>query len=173
MNTNAPVTAIDGLPEVLFADELAHVLRIPLESFQRSQEAGVLEWPALPVMDERRRYSRRVLLWFLLQHPPDWESYRRQFTSQDRVLRRTGQRWYEMAAPFTSPFIAAARPGEPLEISLSELARTLRATEATLEAALGRQDFPLPPAQSPPPKWTRGQIERFLGPPVVARQARS
>jgi hypothetical protein len=166
MNFDLPITSIDDLPEVLFIEELAHVLRIPLDRFQLSQDVGVLEWPALPALDGRRRYSRRVLLWFLLQHPPDWASYREQFRKQEKALRRTGQRWYELAAPFTSPFVAAVRPGEQPALSIADVAHILRASETTMERALERADFPMPPAQSPPPRWSREQIDRFLGPPV-------
>jgi hypothetical protein len=169
MNLDQPVTTIDQLPEVLFIEELAHVLRIPVERFQQVQDSGVLEWPALPALDDRRRYSRRVLLWFLTQHPPDWEAHRRQFTKQEKALRRNRQRWYELAPPFTKPFVAAVRQGERPCLSVAEVAVILRASEAAVDQALQRDDFPLPPAQSPPPRWAREQLDRFLGPPSSLR----
>jgi hypothetical protein len=114
-------------------------------------------------------YSRRVLMWFLLQHPPDWTTYRQQYTKQQMALRRAGQRWYQLAPPFTSPYIAAVRPGEQVTLSIADVALMLRASETSIERALQRTDFPLPPAQSPPPRWSREQIDRFLGPPSGSR----
>ena len=55
----------DGLPAVLFVDDLAAVLRCSPSTIRRRLRAGVLCIPTLPGVDKRPRFSRPAVLDFL------------------------------------------------------------------------------------------------------------
>ena len=55
----------DGLPAVLFVEDLAAVLRCSPSTIRRRRKAGVLCIPALPGVDKRPRFGRDAVLDFL------------------------------------------------------------------------------------------------------------
>ena len=52
----------DGLPAVLFVEDLAALLRCSSSTIRRRLRAGVLGIPTLPGVDKRPRFSRTVVL---------------------------------------------------------------------------------------------------------------
>jgi hypothetical protein len=160
-----PLTTTDGLPNVLLVGDMSRALRISARQFAQSQRIGVCDWPPLPTVDRRLRFSRYVLEWFLEQRQPGWHEYRDQYRKQRTLLRRWKIKWFELAPPYTEPFVGAARDGEDALLSLADVATVLRTTEPTLRRAAARPGFQLPPARRRPLRWTKEQLERFLGPP--------
>ena len=55
----------DGLPAVLFVEDLAAVLRCSPSTIRRRLRARVLRIPTLPGVDKRPRFSRAAVLDFL------------------------------------------------------------------------------------------------------------
>lgn len=49
---------LDGLPDVLFIEDVAAVLRCSPSTVRRRISAGVFTVPPLPGVDKRRRFSR-------------------------------------------------------------------------------------------------------------------
>jgi hypothetical protein len=116
-------------------------------------------------MDRHLRFSRRVLEWFLEQREPNWYEYREQFKKQRTLLRRWKIEWFELAPPYTEPFVGSAREGEEAALSLKMVATLLRISESALRRAVARPGFQLPPAKQRPLRWTKEQLARFLAPP--------
>jgi hypothetical protein len=55
--------------------------------------------------------------------------------------------------------------GEKATIGVDELAKILRTNAAANRRPIRMPDFPMPPANPRPLRWTAGQIERFLSEP--------
>ncbi len=55
----------NGLPDVLFVEDLAAVLRCSPSTIRRRLKAGVLCIPTLPGVDKRPRFGRPAVLDFL------------------------------------------------------------------------------------------------------------
>ena len=58
---NSAPGRLDGLPDVLFVEDLAMVFRCSPSTIRRRLRAGVLAIPTLPGVDKRRRFSRAAV----------------------------------------------------------------------------------------------------------------
>ena len=59
---------LDGLPDVLFVEDLAMVFRCSPSTIRRRVRAGVLGIPTLPGVDKRLRFSRAALVAWLARN---------------------------------------------------------------------------------------------------------
>ena len=58
--------AIGQSPEVMFIDEMAHILRTSRSTIERRRRAGTFPIPELPSIDERPRWSRQAVEAYLV-----------------------------------------------------------------------------------------------------------
>lgn len=162
----ATFSDLSQLPRVCVARDMADLLGITLPQFLEIQRNGPSDFPQLPPMgDDTLRFSGRMVESFLVR-PDIWRDYKKALEEHRRRSRRWTRQWYQSGPPWTWPLYAAPKAGERPTIRVRELAHILRASQKALARLAVSHDWQLPPAGSRPPRWTEGQIERFLASPV-------
>jgi hypothetical protein len=162
-----PMTNVDEIPSVCFAEDLARIFRVPVSRLKQREKHRYTAFPALPRLDRRHRYSGAFVKWFLEIDDYSYRRFKEALEGEQKARRQRHKDWYEYAPPHTIPYSGAPRKGEEPTVRLSAVASILRISQSTLRNIARRIDSPLPPARLKPLTWTEGQLSRFLAPPDV------
>ena len=158
---------MDEIPAVCLEADLAWIFRLPLSHvrFWRTMP-DLLPFPPLPWLDRKLRVSGCVVAWFLAQDGRSYyRSYREPLEKLAAPSRRKRVPWWRFAAPHDPRFWARPLEGERPTLSVTEVARLLRASPSSVRSAAKDAEFPMPPAVDRPLKWTQGQVDRLLWAP--------
>jgi hypothetical protein len=162
------VKSVDDIPMVCLEDDLAAIFRLSNRDVRFWRTCpDLMPFPPLPRLDRHLRVSGFVVAWFLAQ---DSREYYRTFKSPLEELTR-GKRgrnrppWWKFAPPHGERYRVIALDGEKPTLGVDKVAAILRTTPSALRRVLKQADFPMPPANPRPLRWTEGQIERLLWAP--------
>jgi hypothetical protein len=162
------VKSVDEIPAVCLEDDLMAIFRLTsreMRLWRRFPE--FIPFPPLPMLDRHVRVSGCVVAWFLAQ---DSNLYFQNFKSPLEELakgRRGRSRppWWKFAPPHGERYRVTELEGEKPTLGVDKVAAILRTTPSALRRAVREPDFPMPPVNTRPLRWTEGQIERLLWAP--------
>lgn len=162
------VKSIDEIPAVCLEEDLVAIFRLSNRDVRLWRTCSdLLPFSPLPMLDRQIRVSGCVVAWFLAQ---DSREYYRTFKSPLEELTR-GKRgrnrppWWKFAPPHGERYRVTPLEGEKPTLGVDKVAAILRTTSSALRRAAKPPDFPMPPANPRPLRWTEGQIERLLWAP--------
>ena len=162
------VKSIDEIPAVCVEDDLAAIFRLSNRDVRMWRTcAELMPFPPLPMLDRQLRVSGCVVAWFLAQ---DSREYYRTFKSllEELVRGKRGRNrppWWKYAPPHGERYRVTPLESETPTLGVDKVAAILRTTASALRRAIKEPDFPMPPANPRPLRWTEGQIERLLWAP--------
>jgi hypothetical protein len=164
---NAVVKSVDDIPAVCSEDDLVAIFRLSRNVVRLWRRLpDLIPLPPLPMLDRQIRVSGCVVAWFLAQEAGEYyRSFKGPLEQMTRGTRRNRPPWWKFAAPHAERYWARALDGERAAVSVDELARILRTSTHALRRAIKMPDFPMPPANARPLRWTEGQVERLLWAP--------
>ena len=166
--TAGVVKSVDEIPAVCLEDDLIAIFRLTSRDMRLWRKfPECIPFPPLPMMDRQIRVSGCVVAWFLAQVSSE---YYRSFKSPLEELAK-GKRgrnrppWWKFAPPHGEHYRVTLLEGEQPVLGVAKVAAILRTTPSALRRAIREPDFPMPPANARPLRWTEGQIERLLWAP--------
>ena len=162
------VKSVDEIPAVCLEEDLIAIFRLTSREMRLWRKfPEFIPFPPLPMLDRQIRVSGCVVAWFLAQ---DSGEYYRSFKSPLEELTK-GKRgrsrppWWKFAPPHGERYRVTPLEGEKPALGVDKVAAILRTTPSALRRAIREPDFPMPPANPRPLRWTEGQIERLLWAP--------
>jgi hypothetical protein len=162
------VKSVDEIPMVCLEEDLITIFRLTSREMRLWRKfPEFIPFPPLPMLDRQLRVSGCVVAWFLAQ---DSREYRRTFRSPLEELTkakrgRSRPPWWKFAPPHGECYRVTPREGEKASLGVDKVAAILRTTPSALRRAVREPDFPMPPSNPRPLRWTQGQIERLLWAP--------
>jgi hypothetical protein len=166
---SAPIMkSVDDIPAVCLEEDLIAIFRLSSREMRLWRKyPEFIPFPPLPMIDRQIRVSGCVVAWFLAQ---DSGEYYRVFKApfEELVKGRRGRSrppWWKFAPPHGERYRIDPLEGEKPALSVDKAAAILRTTPSPLRRAIKEPDWPMPPANPRPLRWTEGQIERLLWAP--------
>src|SRR2546425_629584 len=166
--TASVVKSVDDIPAVCLEEDLVAIFRLTSREMRLWRKfPEIIPFPPLPMMDRQIRVSGCVVAWFLAQESGEY--YRRFKSPLEELTKskrgRSRPPWWKFAPPHGERYRVTPLEGEKPALSVDSVAAILRTTPSALRRAIKEPDFPMPPANPRPLRWTEGQIERLLWAP--------
>jgi len=166
--TTVAMKSVDDIPAVCLEDDLIAIFRLTSREIRLWRKfPEFIPFPPLPTLDRQIRVSGCVVAWFLAQ---DSGEYYRTFKSPLEELTKSKRGrsrlpWWKFAPPHAERYWARLLEGEKATLGVNAITAILRTSPSAIRRAVKVPDFPMPPANLHPLRWTEGQLERLLWAP--------